>query len=177
MPTRYLSLSEKNQFTFTCPVFDTKVKMGTCMMLRDLVWRGKRHEKRRGCQAAMSCGMCPTAAMVSLYSYNAGWQNDHHGSAEPREGRLRSEVLSKVANVIARDSVLNEYAVPPAERRLMLTASERVAAQLRGAPGDKASRGASDYVAPKKTRRTADPKPALDTSAAKSGDLAAAINA
>lgn len=170
-----VSIKYANQFTFTCPVFDVDVRMGACMKLRDEVWRGRSPDVRKGCQAAMKCSMCPAAALVSLYAFNSGFQGDHHGSREPKKGRLQALVLDKIANVVPMESVVTKIAMSDIERKRLYSAKERVLEQLKSAPGEAPPGRASDYEAPK--RRRSKPKtPDGVTDAAKSGDLSAAIN-
>jgi hypothetical protein len=59
-----MDLSENNQFSFTCPVFNVETKLSVCIKLRDLVWRGSRPDVRKGCQACMSAGKCPAATIL-----------------------------------------------------------------------------------------------------------------
>lgn len=177
MADKVITLSYDNKFTFVCPVFNAKTPMGACMQLRDLVWKGQGSEKRQGCQVAMKCGKCPAAALVSLHIYDKAWDNDFHGSREPKEGKLHAAVLAKVENVMIMETVMNKAGVSPAERTLLLSSSERITAQLKTAPGEKPQR-ASDYHAPKRQRSVA-PAPKNDklAEAARTGDMAAAINA
>jgi hypothetical protein len=179
----YQSLAYTNQFTFTCPIFDAKTKMGACTKLRDVHAKGKPLEIRRGCQAAMSCGMCPAAEMVRMYWQNKSWNNDHHGSVEPKEGKLHAQLLERVLRVMPQQAVLARYGVSDAERERLLSARERIAAQLKTAPGELIGRRDSDdYEAPK-PRRKASSTPAKPAStntinqAAATGDMSAAINA
>ena len=181
--TKYLSLSYTNKFTFTCPIFDAKTTMGACTRLRDGQMGGKPIALRRGCQAAMRCGMCPAAEMVRMYWQNSSWKNDHHGSAEVKEGKLHAQVLERIVNVIPQEKVLNYYGVSDVEKERLYSARERIAAQLKTAPGETVNK-VSDYEAPKRKRvakPTAAPaqQPAISSAvseAAKSGDLSAAIN-
>jgi hypothetical protein len=182
MAQRFETLAYTNKFTFTCPIFDAQSTMGACMVLRDRVWQGKAPEKRQGCQVAMKCGKCPAAALVSMHIYDTRWDNDYHGSVEPKQGKLHAEVLAKVENVMIQDSVLNKFAVSPTERNLLLSATDRIREQLKTAPGEKPTR-ASDYTAPKRKRAAPAPAaaPASNVTdkmleAAKSGDMAAAIS-
>lgn len=183
MPIHYESLSYKNKFTFTCPVFNAKTTMGACTRLRDMTTAGKTMEIRKGCQAAMKCGMCPAAAMVQMYWQNSSWKNDHHGSLESKEGKLHAQVLERIVRVVPQEPVLSRIGVSASERDLMHTARERIEAQLNTAPGETFNRReVSDYEAPKRKRKTAapTPKPEINNKlaeAARTGDLSAAINA
>lgn len=183
-----VSLSSQNQFTFTCPIFDAKTKMAHCTTLRELVWAGKRIEKRKGCQAAMKCGKCPAAAMINFF-ITGTWKDDHHGSLEPKEGKLHARILERIARVQIRESVLNECGVPSAERLLMVDAEARVIAQLKSAPGDTVgSKGKllEDVDIRRTVSKSNTSKPAATAAAkttdakreaARTGDLSAAINA
>lgn len=179
--TKYLSLSEENQFCFTCPVFNARTKMAACTTLRELVWRGERVEKRRGCQVAMKSGMCPAAAMVSLYSYNKNWDNDFHSSDVEKDGKLHAQVLEKIVNKLPMEKLYHRYEVAEAEIKLLETANDRIEQQLKTAPGERLSRaeGASHTKAGKRRKAAAAPKQTVPTeiqSAAASGDMSAAIN-
>jgi hypothetical protein len=179
-----VTLSYRNKFTFTCPIFNSKTEMGACMKLRDLVWAGAQVDVRRGCQAAMGCSMCPVAALVSMHIYNNNWDNDFHGSIEPKEGKLHAQVLDRVARVIPREDIVKKLGLSETEHSLLYSARERIAEQLKTAPGEK-PKAASDYEAPAraskpKPKKSAAPAPKTEdavATAAKSGDLAAAINA
>ncbi|RWI35449.1 hypothetical protein [Mesorhizobium sp.] len=179
MPQPLVTLSYANKFGFTCPIFDAKTSMGSCMKLRDIVWKGQGIDKRQGCQVAMKCGKCPAAALVSMHIYNKNWDNDFHGATEPKEGKLHAAVLAKVENVMIQDSVMNKHAVSAAEKTLLLSASDRIRAQLKTAPGEAPAR-ASDYTPPRKQKASAAPakaQPSKLEQAAQTGDLAAAISA
>lgn len=184
MPRQYLTLDNDNAFQFVCPIFNVTTKMSLCMKLRELVWMGKRPEVRTGCQACMSSGKCPAAAIVSKISYGREVP-DEYGSKEPILGKLRKDILERIHRPIVLEKTLNEFRVPPAERELIATASERIGKMIGAAPlpstDGPPSRSAfdSETAAPKPPRKA---KPKADNSnqinqAARSGDLAAAINA
>jgi len=180
----YLTLSAKNQFTFTCPTFNAETKMAACMALREAVWMGKTVDKRRGCQAAMNCGMCPAAAIVSRINYAKEAVSDDYGSIEPKKGKLHRNILERILNVIPRAKELERIGVSDAERELLMTTRPRIEAQLKSAPGDKAQ-----FIEPRRVRETpistriSMPRPKVDAAqdainhAAATGDMAAAINA
>lgn len=177
--TSYVSLSKANQFSFTCPVFDVETKMAACTNLRDIVWRGGRPPVRKGCQAAIKCGMCPASAMISLYSFNSRFDNDHHGSTVPKSGKLLAQVLERTARAMPLDNVLTSCGVSPAERDLLFSAGPRFEEQLKTAPGE-SNRAPSNFEAPKKRKaKTVAPVPVNNNlkDAATTGDLAAALNA
>ncbi len=199
---RYLTLAPNNEFRFECPVFNAQTKMASCMALREAVWAGRILDKRRGCQAAMHCGMCPAARIVDKISYARELASDDYGSLEPKVGRLHADVLERIKNIIPIQRELDRVGISPEERELLMSMRPRVEAQLKTAPRN------TGYVAPKAIRATiyepsesrgdrskrtivqAEPHrikdqparvaPKVDTSineAARSGDLAAAINA
>lgn len=182
----YLTLSAKNQFTFTCPTFNAETKMSACMALREAVWMGKHIEKRRGCQAAMNCGMCPAAAIVSRINYSREPVSDDYGSLEPKKGKLHANILQRILNVIPRQKELERIGVSDAERELLMTTRPRIEAQLKSAPGDKAQ-----FIEPRRTKeapmstklaasekpKTTKPSQNAINHAAATGDIAAAINA
>jgi hypothetical protein len=183
----YQTLSTTNQFVFTCPIFDADTKMAACMALREAVWMGKHIEKRRGCQAAMRCGMCPAAAIVSKIIYSQAAVSDDYGATEPKKGRLRADILGRIANVIATESVITKFGLSDRELELIRSARPRIVEQMKTAPGATKTAAfvepkARNTAAVKPTRRTATPKPIETkpdaiTTAATTGDMAAALNA
>lgn len=185
MPTLYESLSDTNQFSFTCPLFGAKTRMGACVQLRDRVWRGERLDVRRGCQAAMACSKCPAAEMVRKYCFDKNWTNDHHGSMTPKEGKVMRPILERIRPVLMRESVLNDYRVPENERLLLENANQRIDEQLRSAPGESTRQGKTFEHGSASVTRTrkvvkapeiTTPTAAVINEAAATGNLAAAIN-
>lgn len=145
----YLTLSPENQFQFTCPIFNARTKMASCMVLRERVWMGKATEKRRGCQVAMNCGMCPAAEIVSKISYSHGdTVSDDYGSIEPKAGRLHADILERVRNVVPLNSILDKSQIDANERQLLLTTRARIDEQLKTAPGRDGKN--TSFVSPKK---------------------------
>ena len=187
MPTIYDSLRNENQFRFTCPIFNAETRMGACTQLRDMVYMGNPPpDKRLGCQAAMRCGKCPAAVMVSMYCFNKNWTNDHHGSIEPKQGKLMKQVLERVLKPIMLDTIMNGFNISEKERELLLTANDRIAQQLKTAPGESTKSGRSveaksvsrqfgKEISEKKDEKTVEAS--AINKAAMTGDLAAAINA
>ncbi|MBX5130685.1 hypothetical protein HJB53_29805 [Rhizobium lentis] len=183
----YLTLSRENQFQFTCPVFNATTKMAACMMLREAVWMGKRVEKRQGCQAAMSCGMCPAAAIVSKMSYSRGPVSDDYGSKEPKVGKLHADILDRLKNVIPIQRELGRFTLSDQERQMLLTTRGRFEDQLKSAPGRDGK--ATAFIEPKKhatlvnepgqrpAAPTRSPQDNTINRAAMAGDMSAAINA
>lgn len=180
MAQRYVSLDEKNQFSFKCPVFNAETRMGACVKLRDMVWRGQTPEVRKGCQAAMQSNLCPAASMVSLYIFDKKWDNDFHGSKEPKKGRLHAAVLERISRSMANEEEIKRLHVPENEAEALRDARFRIQKELETAPGEAPQR-ASDYEPPRKRRSTKSKQTPEHQSkvvdAAKTGDLTAAINA
>lgn len=189
-----LTLSEENQFSFVCPLFDVTTKMAQCMKLRELKWMGRPivnkegQSIRRGCQAAMDCGKCPAAEAVSQIIYSKAKEGvpDFYGSKTPVVGKLRTDLLQRIRAAMMRESVMEKYGVPDAERALLETANSRIDAQLKVAPkgeGNYSPRFASDEPVTTRRRTTARSvrreTPVVSkqqNDAALTGDLAAAIN-
>jgi len=184
--TYYLSLDndpKNNKFQFVCPIFETKVHMAHCVHLRNIVWCGGRSEIRRGCQACMLSGKCPASEIVRKISFHKDTPDDY-GSATPVLGKIRRDVLEKVAPVIVQEKHMQELRVSEAERALIMTASERIRKLIPSAP--EPSNAAPNYSrraptssdrAPRSTRRQAAPKPTSTVNnAARTGDMSAAIN-
>ena len=145
-------------------------------------WMGEKIEVRRGCQACMTASKCPAAEIVRQISYGRGTVPDDYGSSEPVTGKIRKNVLEKIANVIVPDRVLNEYGVPEAERDLIMSASERIRKSigLAPSPSDPREPDRSTTRAPAtRARAKAQASSAGDTrlsNAAATGDLAVAIS-
>jgi hypothetical protein len=171
----YVTLSDTNQFQFVCPIFNVKTKMKLCTQLRELVWMGKQVAVRKGCQACMRASKCPAAEIVRQISYGRGQVPDDYGSDTPVEGKLRKELLQRLAPIVVDNKILDHFGVPDAERVLIESASERMHKLAGSAPGATSSK-------PKATVRRARPAaPDNNTTAvqkaAATGDLAAALNA
>jgi hypothetical protein len=185
---KLMTLSDENQFEFTCPIFNTDVKMAGCMLLREKKWMGQGPAIRRGCQAAMTACKCPAAAIVDQINYGRFPDGvpDNYGSKTPVKGKLRADILERILRPMVLTKTVDDFGVSPAERTLLLSANDRIAAQLKSAPageGKYVARNASlgetvtERRRPVRTRTEA-PKPANDTlaDAARTGDMAAAIN-
>jgi hypothetical protein len=184
-----MTLSEENQFQFVCPIFNTEVKMAGCMLLREKKWMGQGPSIRRGCQAAMSACKCPAAAIVDQINYGRYPDGvpDNYGAKTPTTGKLRADILDRIRRPMVLSKTLDDYGVSPAERQLLLTANDRIEAQMKSAPGGEGkfvSRNATLAETVTERRRpttrtsTPAPKPANDTvaNAARTGDMTAAIN-
>lgn len=180
---RYLTLDTiKNQFRFTCPIFNVETQMRHCVQLRDMVYYGGSAPVRKGCQACIKSGKCPASEIVRRISFHRNVPDDY-GSVTPVTGKLRRDVLEKVHRVIVQDRHLNEAQVSDPERLLIASASDRIGKMIGAAPlpsddGAPRSTFESATAAPKK-RRSA-PKTEKSNNrvneAAASGDLAAAVS-
>jgi hypothetical protein len=188
MMRQYLTLDNDNQFQFSCPIFNVTTKMSLCMKLRELVWMGKRPDVRKGCQACMSAGKCPAAAIVSKISYGRD-APDEYGSKTPVTGKLRKDILERVHRPMVLEKTLNDFEVPAAERELIAGASDRIGKMIGAAPlpstdgppsrsafGAETATPKSPRKATPKAENTNTPTNAVNDAAA-SGNLAAAINA
>lgn len=183
MATKYLTLSPENQFQFTCPIFDTQVKFAQCARVRDAAYLGFVLPVRRGCQACVRDSKCPAAEVIRAITFNKDMPDDY-GSTKPVHGKVRQNVLEKIAPVMVRQTTMDAMGVPPAERMLIESSSDRIRKSIGAAPlpGTKRPQSASvdlEHVpAPKRTTKPT-PAPANNAvmEAAASGDLAAALNA
>lgn len=175
--TTYMTLSAINQFRFVCPIFNVETQFRACSKLRDLVYVGKAPPVRIGCQACIKSNKCPASNIITKMIYAHGEAPDEYGSDTPVLGKLRQNVLERIAPVIVLEVTMNQMGVPDAERALIATASERIYKQLGTAPvaaekGYRPKRGAQrDISAPKPSAPTGSVNKAAAT-----GDLAAAIS-
>lgn len=173
--TQYLTFSPQNQLSFVCPIFNVSTKMAACLKLRELVWRGKTPDVRKGCQACMKSSKCPAAAIVQKISYTKA--PDAYGSLTPVEARLDDAILGRILPVVVQEAHLNLCDVPAAERALIETANARIEKQMVSAPKQPIAarrRAVAKVDTPKAAPAPSVPNAIQD--AAASGDLAAAIN-
>lgn len=181
-----LTLSRENRFSFTCPIFDTKVEFRSCVAVRDKVYVGKKLETRRGCQACVQSSKCPAAEIVRRIAFKSNDMTDHCSSTEERHGKLPADVLERIAAVMVRDSDLEAMKVPALERDLIASSRARIEAQISSAPRERVSarRIETAVSEPRKpSQKTAQRAPSPATTqpttinkAAASGDLSAALN-
>jgi len=123
--------SYDNQFHFTCPIFLAEARMGDCMKVRDITWRGQVVEGRGGCQAMLSCGKCPVVAIIRAVN-----NRDYSGSysREKRFGTLDADHLAHTNRVLARSDSLQRFSITAEELELIEAADERThAAATKGA--------------------------------------------
>lgn len=174
----YLTLAVNNMFEFVCPILNTQVKFKHCSAIRESLWMGKivRNKEgeiiRGGCQACMRAGKCPAAEIIKQISYGKGNVPDDYGSTTPVVGKLRKDLLTKLAPIMVHPKLLDEFRVRDVERDLIESASERMHKLAGSAP-------ASGSAKPAQAKRNAPRKTAEPTNvqkAAASGDLAAAIS-
>lgn len=118
------TLSPNNQFRFTCPIFQAEVELRTCFALEELHKKGRRHEKRRGCQACMVAGKCPTWHIVQDM-YRQG--TDPYHADKPTVGSLTPELLRRIHPVLVMDKTMENYDISPVERERILAANRRAA--------------------------------------------------
>lgn len=187
MTKTYLTLLPSNRFAFTCPVFDAKVEMRTCVHIRDKVYRGQRLQTRRGCQACIASSKCPAAEIIRRIAFGASDATDHCGSVEEKHGRLPADVLERVSRVLVKESDLMAFNVPTGERECINSATARIEAQMATAPREKvearramtSDEPAPRRSAPKPVQRGSAPRttePTTINKAAATGDLTAALN-
>lgn len=182
MAENYLTLSMKNLFSFTCPIFGAEVQMRGCVLVREKVYSGHQFPERRGCQACVSGGKCPAAQIVQQIAFGRSDATDRCSSLEAKTGRLPLDALEKIRPVIITPAIMGRYSLSPAEVDLIESANARVDAQIATAPRERVAgrlNANEAPVAPKKQTRApqAAPKAAANLSAAISGDMSAAINA
>ena len=184
MTQHFLTLSMKNRFSFTCPIFDASVEMRGCVLVRDKVYRGEQFPERKGCQACISSSKCPAAAIVQQMAFNRSDATDHCSSIEPKSGKLPASALEAVRPVIVTASDVQRYGLTSTELSLIESANGRIDTQLATAPSERVSGRIQASEAPKRARATkVAPEASTEapsiavTSAAASGDMSAAINA
>lgn len=185
----YLTLDyTKNKLRINCPIFNAETSMASCVMLRDLVWKGQAPDnKRLGCQACIRSGKCPATSIVQRIMYGKAMP-DEYGSREPKMGKLSVQILERVERVMIQDTHLNQLGVPQNERDLIATANERIAKMKLTAPNDSTasyvrvtapSIPSSTKTATKRVQSPANKNAGSSAvkSAAMTGDMTAAINA
>lgn len=174
--TRFAALSPTNQFAFTCPIFNVDVKMRQCMKLVEVTKVNQKLDVRKGCQACIRSSKCPADQISRMISFkSAGVEPGDYGSAEPVKGRLRQDILKRIAPVVVMDRTMNEYGVPDAERDLITTASARIHKMAGTAPGEGSSRDLSAGATEKLKRKPRATNDNRINEAAATGDLAAAL--
>lgn len=178
------TLSLQNKAEFHCPIFAADTRVAACTRLRELVWAGRRPAVRRGCQACMSAGKCPAAVIVSRLAFGSEPDQTYYGREEPGVIKLHADVLERVLPVVVMDSTLQSFGVPQAERDLIASSNARIAAQLDKAPTSARSQKrakidtTTSAVRVSRSSAPVEKSPESDlAAAARSGDLAAAINA
>jgi hypothetical protein len=184
----YLTLQPENKFSFTCPIFDAKVSMRSCVLLQEKVYRGQSIQTRRGCQACISSSKCPAAEVIRRISFRSSDATDHCSSTEDKHGRLPAEALERIHPVLVLETELRRFGVSDAERALIADSAARIAAQMGTAPREKveprrmvqSSTSEPRRPSQRPAERVSAPKTTTPTTinkAAATGDLSAALNA
>lgn len=177
-----------NQFRFNCPIFGSEVEIRQCFTLREQWARGKQMETRRGCQACLSASKCPIVPIMKALQQNPE-QNDHYYSAEPKVGKLRPEILERIARIMVPQSTLNTFQpIPEGQARCIdaVDGLKGVAAMARNSGVDAAELEAVmvrqdsvyDYTPePSKPRAPkSEPKSAPPAKVAAPNDMSAVVN-
>jgi hypothetical protein len=171
--SHYQTLFPENQLRIICPIFNAETKFSDCVRLRHKVWRGERPAVRQGCQACMSAGKCPVAVIVqrmAMAPLSAPMPDDYHAS-EPRRGKLKADVLERIAPVIVTERVMARYSLSDTEISAITSANARISKQAGSAPEPTSSSPSPR----KKPARKRAPDNAVNQAAA-SGDMSAALN-
>ncbi|MTH61083.1 hypothetical protein [Paracoccus litorisediminis] len=183
--SHYLTLDQENRFSFTCPIFDSKVEMRGCVLVRDMVYQGKNFPQRQGCQVCIRGGKCPAAEIVRRIAHNQPNATDRCSATEPVHGKLPADVLEFVRPTVMLENALRRLA--GSEVTMIQSANDRIDAQIATAPRERVAgkvtrvSATANYEKPegRSTARKSAPasKPAANVEAAISGDMSAAINA
>lgn len=171
--TPKLTLSPRNQFVFVCPIFQVQSRMSVCMTLRELVWRGKRPEKRQGCQACMHANKCPINTIVWRMIRE---KDDPYGSVEPKLGKLQDRDLDRIDRVLVPDRIMNQFALSDSERRLIVEANQNAGKRVRAKTQSLDPKMAVKRNAPERQKRTAAPEPTVNPATTQGNAYADAIN-
>lgn len=128
--------SPKNMFSFNCPIFNATVEIRQCLVLRDLVWKGKGPVVRKGCQVCMSASKCPIVPMVRKMTE----ETDIYYSAEPKTGRLSTDLLKDIAPILVPEHLLRSEQfsdISPAQLIAIRSANETAQPLKTGASAPK----------------------------------------
>ena len=185
------TLDPLNQFAFVCPVFKAQTKIAACFMLRDLVWRGEKQPTRRGCQVAMHAGKCPINQIIKDMGR---LDDDPYYSATVKVGTLRDDILDRIAPVLVPEGDIQRADLPTKETLALRACNEEAHDHAKNPIKKKHQRRRDPTQAEIDAR--AEPMPELTDSqrtigkaafekisavegltAAKSGDMTAALNA
>lgn len=129
--------SPENAFQFQCPIFSATVEIRQCLLLRDLMYKGRQIDKRIGCQACMSASKCPIIPMVRQMDE----RGDVYYSKEPKVGHLQPELLAHIAPIVVTNTTLNSprFVNLSEEQRNAILASNGQAAPVKSAVRSKAA--------------------------------------
>lgn len=187
---KFATLSETNKFAFVCPIFNAEVQIRSCLAVRAKVYKGETLETRRGCQACISSSKCPAAEIQRRISFNISTATDHCASETPVVGKMPADILERIAPVLVQGEHLRRFAVSTSEQTMIESSRERIETQIASAPRSQTApkrvqvSSSSEGTSVKRggaVKRSSAPKPASQQPAvnvaAKTGDMAAALNA
>jgi hypothetical protein len=173
-----LTLSPENQLLITCPIFNSNTKIAGCFQLHGLYMRGEGPPVRRGCQVAMAAGKCPVNVILKDMLRK---DDDPYHSVTAKLGNLAPDILDRIAPVLVLERHIERANLPPAEAAALMKANEDARSGIRKVV--KAKRKIDPTpdqmvaMQPSVLKTSTETKPAAAVmEAAKSGDMAAAIN-
>lgn len=156
------TLSPTNQFRFKCPIFNVETKIASCFKIQELVWRGKRPDQRKGCQACLKSSKCPIVPILTRMRRTG---EDDYYSDQPVTGRISKAVLDTIQPILVIDSHMKP--LEGQELKLVLEANENACPVSERA------------AEPSKRKPRKAKKPSKDAAlmkAAATGDLAEVVN-
>jgi len=172
---KFFFLSPANKALIQCPIFNTQVKVASCVALREKVWRNDQIAVRKGCQACMRSSKCPVAEMERRVTFGLSTANNSLGSREAKLVPIEYDLLARIRPVMVLDSHIKELDVPEIEQQLIATADKRIEAAMKNAPqATKQTNTIRGFRNSKRTKPQALSNERLKQ-AAITGDLAAAI--
>lgn len=133
------TLKADNEFIFTCPIFETDVKIRDCMSLRDAQYRGQTINVRKGCQACISAGKCPAAIIVQKISF--GHPDPGYYSKTPQKGRLDLALLDQVSRIHIHNAAIRRFPDMSEAHMAKIQKANDLATKSVGKPRVQSSRG------------------------------------
>lgn len=164
------TLDESNQAQIVCPIFQAETSIAQCFKLRELVWCGQKPPQRQGCQACMKANKCPINNII--WDMIRKPDSDPYWSAQKKVIPLAEHDLDRIARVVVPEKLLDGYSL--SEKEMLMIQRANAAA-------------GSGFI--KRQRRAAEERETIDDvvetpsrhsdefTAAKTGDMSAAINA
>lgn len=157
------TLDPQNQLHIVCPIFNAETPIAACFTLRELVWCGKPPQVRKGCQVCMRANKCPINNII--------WDMVRHPDTDPywsdqkKVAHFKQHHLDQIARVTVPESLIVSHELSDKEVLMIRRANNaaKTGAISRGRP-----------------ERDAPIEPVVDEAtltAAKTGDMSAAINA